>query len=425
MMCARAMATVAALAALAVTVPATADTLALRGATVYVNPTTKLEGATVVVRDGRIAALGPEVAVPDGARVIDASGKIITAGLVDAVSTVGLIEVELEASSVEAGFDRSAPGDDHVHAAYRVSDGYRAASVTIPVARTGGLTSVIAVPRGGLVAGQSAWVSLAATVDPRAATLRDPTAMHAAFGIASMSSAGGSRGLAIERIRELLDDARSYGRDRRAFEQGRTRDFAAARLDLEALQPVVRGELPLAIRANVVSDILAAARVAREDRVRVIIIGGAEAWMAADTLAAASIPVILDPTRNLPTSFDTLHVRNDSARILAAAGVRVTISTLGSAHEARTLRQRAGIAVAYGLPWADALAAITSVPAAIFGFDQVGTLERGKRADLVVWSGDPLELATRAEIVIIGGVEQSLVTHQSRLLDRYRRLAPR
>src|SRR5690606_27025695 len=147
-----------------------------------------------------------------------------------------------------------------------------------------------------------------------------------------------------------------------------------------------------------------------ERRLRIAIAGGAEAWRVAAQLAAAKVPVILDPTANLPSDLGALDVRDDSAAILARAGVPVAISTLGDVQAARTLRQLAGVAVAHGLPWDKALDAITSVPAQLYGARDRGALERGAAADLVVWSGDPLELASQPEVVIIGGVVQSLET---------------
>ena len=198
--------------------------------------------------------------------------------------------------------------------------------------------------------------------------------------------------------------------------------MAAERLDLEALIPVLRGKVPLVIAAERESDIRAALRLAHELKLRIVIEGGTEAWRVAAALAKAKVPVLINPAFNLPRSFDRLQVRDDAAQRLVAAGVEVGITTLGDATQARTIRQLAGLAVANGLSWDDALAALTTVPARAFGVTDRGELKQGLAADLVVWSGDPLELSTRAEVVMIGGVEQSLVTHQTKLLARYRKL---
>lgn len=409
------------LAALALASPAraSAETLAITGGAVYVSPDRLLDRATIVIADGKISAVGPDVAVPRGARVIDARGKVVTAGLIDSACQLGLIEIELEAQSADGRFP-AAP--DPIHAAFRTADAYDPRSAAIPVARTGGVTSVVSGPVGGLLAGQSAWMSLADAARPPA-PLAAPAGMNAALGAAA--AANGSRGHAIELLREVLDDAAQYERNRAAYERNQSRRLAAARLDLEALVPVLRGRLPLVVIAHAESDLRAALALARERRLRLVIAGGSEAWRLADELAAARVPVLLDPSANLPGELMATDVRDDNAAVLAKAGVEVAIATLGEASAVRTLRQLAGIAVANGLPWDKALAAITTVPAAIFGQPSRGLVARGSAADLVIWSGDPLELTTRVETMLIGGVPQALTSHQTRLLQRYRQVPPK
>jgi imidazolonepropionase-like amidohydrolase len=407
-----------ALAALALAAgTAAAQPIAITGATVHPRGGGKLEGATVVIRDGKIAEVGVGVAVPAGARVIDGKGKVVTPGLIDAASQLGLIEIELEASAIDGRFG---PTPVDIHAAYRAVDAYNARSVGIGVARTGGVTSAMTGPVGGLVAGQGAFVSLA---DAATAPIQAPSAMIAALGPRAIAS--GSRGHAAERLRELLDDADVYRKNRGAYERNQARRLAANRLDLEALIPVLEGRLPLVVHAVAEVDIRTVLAIAAERRLRVVIARGTEAWRLAPQLAAARVPVILDPTANLPIDLGALDVRDDNAAILARAGVPVAISTIGDVQQTRTLRQLAGIAVGNGMPWDKALDAITSVPAQIYGIRDRGTLARGAAADLVVWSGDPFELATQPEVVIIGGVVQPLETHQTRLRDRYRTLPKR
>jgi imidazolonepropionase-like amidohydrolase len=401
--------------------PAPTGDLAIVGARVHTEPGTVIEQATIVVRNGRVTAVGANLPVPAGAQRIDATGKVVTAGLIDASTRLGLIEVDLEQSTVEGSFEPA--GADVVHAAYRALDGYNPRSVAIPVTRTGGVTSVVTAPEGGLVSGTGAWAQL---VDPASgdAILSPAVAMYANLGEAGLSSAGGSRAMAVERLRELLTDAVEYGRRRAAYERNQTRPFAAERLDLVALGPVVQGRMPLVVRAHRSSDIRAALRLARELGLRLVIEGGTEAWMLASELAAARVGVILDPAANLPSSFDRVHVRDDAATVLARAGVDVAVSTLGSASNVRMLRQLAGMAIANGLTPEAALAAITTVPAKLFGLDR-GRIRPGAVADLVVWSGDPFELSTRAEHVIIAGKPQSTRTRQTLLLERYRKLPAR
>jgi imidazolonepropionase-like amidohydrolase len=402
--------------------PAAAETIAIVGATVWERPGKKLDNATVVVRDGVIASVGAGAA-PAGATVIDGKGKIVTAGLIAAFTQIGLVEIELEPSSSDGRFDGDGGGDE-VHAAYRARDAYDSRAVAVPVARQGGVTSAVSGPWGGLIAGQSAWFTLADS-DLPAPPVRSPASMNARLGGAAISN--GSRGAAIERLREVLADAQVYGRNRAAYDRNQSRRLAAGRLDLEALQPVLRGALPLVVHADAESDIRAALEIAREFRLKLTIVGGTEAWRVASQLAQAKVAVILDPSLNLPSDLAALDVRDDNATVLAAAGVDVAVVMLdeggrGDPSQARTIRQLAGIAVARGLPWDKALAALTTVPAAIFGVTDRGTVTRGAAGDLVVWSGDPLELSTRAEAVIIGGVVQGTQSHQTRLLEKYRKL---
>jgi imidazolonepropionase-like amidohydrolase len=278
------------------------------------------------------------------------------------------------------------------------------------------VTSAISGPAGGLVAGQAAWVSLDGTAEP----IRFPAAMNAAVG--SGAVAIHSRGYAIERLRELLDDADSYRKNRNAFERNQSRRLAAGRLDLEAMVQVLEGRVLLVVRADSAVDIRALVGIAASRKIKIAIAGGTEAWRVAKELAAANIPVFVDPTQNLPNDLASLDARDDNAARLAAAGVQLAISTLGDQSAIRTLRHIAGVAVANGLPWDRALAAVTSVPAQVFGARDRGIVEPGAIADVVVWSGDPLEVTTRVETVIIGGAVQSLETHQTRLRDRYRKV---
>lgn len=397
-----------------------AEPIAIVGAKVYVKPGQAIDNATVVIDRGRITAVGAGARVPAGAKTIDGKGKVVTAGLIDGISSVGLVGIELEPQSVDGRFPATdAIHADPVHASYQARDGFDPHDVNVAVARAGGVTAVVATPAGGLVSGQSA----AFTLDGSGEPIRAPVAMNVALG-PNAGTAGGSRGKTIELLRELLDDARAFGRDRAGYEKNAKRRMLADRLDLEALQGVLARRVPLIVDAQGEADIRAALRLATEFNVRIVIAGGTEAWRVAKELAAAKVPVLLDPTANLPSDLEASDVHDDAAAVLDKAGVQVAISTLGGSWNARTIRQLAGNAVAHGMTWDHALAAITSVPAAVFGLTGRGTVERGAVADVVVWSGDPLELATGADVVIIGGVVQSLENHQTKLLQRYRRVPP-
>jgi imidazolonepropionase-like amidohydrolase len=412
---------VVALAALLALGPvvARAEPIAITGASIVIKPGTRIEHATIVIDKGKIVDVGAAAKVPAGARVIDGTGKVVTAGFVESVSTLGLIGIDGEPSSVDGRFDATdRVHDDPVHASFEARDGYDPHAVTIPVARAGGVTTVVVAPAGGLVSGQSAVFVLDGSADP----VRAPAAMNAALGADGGGAAGGSRGKSIEMLRELLDDARVYAKDRGAYERNARRKLLADRLDLEALQNVLTGQVPLVVAANSESDIRAALRLATQQKLRLVIASGTEAWRVAAELAKANVAVLVDPTANLPFDLAATDVHDDAAAVLDRAGVQVALSTLGGSWNARGLRQLAGNAVSHGMPWDRALAGVTTVPAATFGLVGRGTLDKGSIADVVVWSGDPFETATAAEHVIISGVEQPLVNHQTRLLDRYRKL---
>jgi len=397
-----------------------AEPIAIVGAKVYVKPGQAIDNATVVIDRGRVTAVGAGVKAPAGATTIDGKGKVVTAGLIDGISSVGLVGIELEPQSVDGRFPATdAVHADPVHASYQARDGFDPHDVNVAVARAGGVTAVVAAPAGGLVSGQSAAFALDGSAEP----VRAPVAMNVALG-PNAGTAGGSRGKTIELLRELLDDARAFGRDRAGYEKNAKRRMLADRLDLEALQPVLARQVLVIIGAQAEADIRAALRLAKEFNVRIAIAGGTEAWRVAKELAAAKVPVLLDPTANLPSDLEASDVDDDAAAVLDKAGVQVGISTLGGSWSARTLRQLAGNAVAHGMAWDRALAAITSVPAAVYSLTGRGTVERGAVADVVVWSGDPLECSTGADAVIIGGVVQSLDNHQTKLLQRYRLLPP-
>jgi len=291
-----------------------------------------------------------------------------------------------------------------------------------------GITTVVIGPAGGLVSGQAAVLDL---VDGSLSDMliRAPVAVVA--HIDDAQSAGvGARGELLLKLRELLEDTRVYARNKAAFERAQTRDFVAGRLDLEAMIPVVEGRLPLVIAADRESDIEAALRLMREYNLKLIIAGGAEGWRVADRLAAAKVPVLTGAMTNIPQSFSSLGSYQENAAMLRRAGVDVVLigdAGTGDAEtfNVRNLKQEAGNAVAYGMSWDDALRAVTLAPARMLGIaDRYGSLEVGKVADVVVWSGDPFEFSSRAEHVLVRGREISTPSRQDLLEQRYRTLPP-
>ncbi|HEX5724705.1 MAG TPA: amidohydrolase family protein [Longimicrobiaceae bacterium] len=409
-------AVLAAAALLAAAAPATAQTIAIEGGTVHTLAGPPIANGTVLIRDGRIAAVGAGVAVPAGAIRIDARGKVVTPGLIETSTNMALTEVGQVGTTNDFRFQDT---QDQVAAAFNVADGINPRSMVIPVTRIAGITTVVSRPSGGLIAGQGIAIDLDGDRVEEMTIRPTPVGMWASVSENARQAGNGSRGGIFMRLREVLEDARAWARNPQAFEQGNTRDFSVSRLDLAALQPVLRGDLPLVVEAHRASDIQAALRVAAEYDLRLIVAGGTEAWMVAGDLARARVPVLVKVLNNLPESFQALGARYENAGLLRRAGVQVAI-TSGETFKAYTIRQEAGNAVAYGLPWDEALRAVTLYPAQIFGIaDRYGSLEVGKVANVVVWSGDPLELLTRVEHVLIRGRAVPLVSRETLLRDRY------
>jgi imidazolonepropionase-like amidohydrolase len=406
------------LLAVAIATSARAQTIAITGGTVYPVSGPKIDGGTVLLRDGMIAAVGADVAIPDGAARVDATGRWVTPGLIHLRTTLGLRL--LDSGGQEETQEDVAEGE--VKAAFNVAEALDPASMTIPVARMEGITSAVAAPSDGLIPGQAALIDLAgARVDEM--LVKAPVAMLADLSEGGKESGGGSRAGAVLRLRRVLRDALEYAQRKEDFRRAQIQPLAATAEDLEALQPVLRGELPLFVIANRRSDIESALRIAGEFKLRIAIYGGVEAWQAAPALVAAKVPVILEPLTDVP-SFDALGARLDNSTLLREAGVAVVAAQSDAAHF-RDLRQAAGNEVRNGMPWAEALRSVTLAAAevALVG-DRYGSLDAGKVGNVVVWSGDPLELSSRVEHLFIRGRAVPLVSRQTELLERYRRLPP-
>ncbi len=392
-----------------------AQTIAITGGTVYPVAGPKVSNATVLIRDGKIAAVGTTVAVPAGASRIDAKGKWVTPGFIDGGGQLGLVEI----AAVEGTREASLRGDS-VAAAFNVAEGINPASTLIPVTRIEGITTALATPSGNLISGQAVLVDLDGSTVERM-LVKSPAGMVVHLNEEAKDQAGGSRAGVAERLRRVWTDALEYSRRRPDYARAQMEPLGAAAADLEALLPVLRGEVPLIAVANRRSDIETALRLAREYQLKLVLSGAAEGWQIADEIARAGVPALVEPLDNIP-SYDALGIRYENAALLAKAGVHVALLEADS-HNARNLRQQAGNAVSYGLPWDQALRAVTLTPAEIFGVaDRYGSLEVGKVANVVVWSGDPFELATSVEHVLIRGRAVPLTSRQTELFERYRRL---
>ncbi|MGI8617783.1 MAG: amidohydrolase family protein [Gemmatimonadaceae bacterium] len=402
-----------------------AQTVAITGGRVFPVSGPVIDNGTVLIRDGKIVAVGADVAVPAGARTIDATGKWVTPGLINSSSQLGLSEI----GSVQSTGDATARGRDQIAAAFTVWEGLNPQSMLIAPARDEGITSVVVVPGGGLIWGQAALITLVEGSLTDLVT-RAPVAMVAQIGNPGQGGSG-SRGEQLLRLRELLEDVRFFRDNRRAFDRAETREFAASRKDLEAMIPVLEGRLPLLVEVDKSSDIEATLRIGREYGLRLMLAGAAEGWMVANQIAAARIPVLTGAMNNIPGSFSSLGRRQDNAALLRRAGVEVLL--IGNAggggadgpFNVRNIKQEAGNAVAYGMSWNDALRAVTLAPAQVFGVgERTGALQAGRDADVVIWSGDPFELSTRVEHVFVRGVERDVRNRQELLTERYKTLPP-
>jgi imidazolonepropionase-like amidohydrolase len=412
-----------------------AGTLAIINARLETVTQGVIESGTLVMSGGRIVALGTSVNVPRDARIIDAGGRTVTPGLIACSTNLAVAEINQIAET------RDDAGGTRISAAFDVQYGVNAWSAQLPVARESGVTHAVISPlvgvaesyddaeehaamRGGgenagaytaLFAGQAAMLRLDASPFP---VMHAKIAMALDLGQAGAQHAGGSRAASIILAKAALADARHYARNRAAHDRGATRTYGLPTFDLEALIPVVEGRTPLLIRVSRAADIRQA--LAREQNVRVILEDAQEAWLVAEEIAAAAVPVLIDPQDDLPRSFELLAARLDNAARLQRAGVTIAIKGSRNFNSLRPIRLNAGVAVAYGLTRDEALRAITLNPARIWGIaDRAGSLEVGKDADVVMWSGDPLEALSYATNVIVGGVEQTAPSRRLRLQERY------
>ncbi|MCK9539988.1 amidohydrolase family protein [Dokdonella sp.] len=400
--------------ALALPLGAAAQDLLIRNATVYTASSHgTLKGADVLIRAGRIAAVGTGLAA-GGASVLDAQGQALTPALFGGITHIGLEEVSGEAATRDAGL---ALGADAHHMVVRpefdVTLAYNPASVLLPVARMGGigftLLSADAGAGGSIVGGQGGIVRLDGSSDPIG-----PRVLFISLGSSAASLTGTSRAgqwLLLDRF-----VAETHGRI--------PVDSPHARLTPEGRR-VMAGYIDrggrIVFRVERAADIRQLLAWSQRHHLEIAIAGGAEAWQLAAQLAAAKVPVFVDPLANLPSDFDQIGATMDNAARLHAAGVEVGFSQAGDAsHNARKLRQLAGNAVANGLPWEAGLAGLTRVPAEAFGVaGQLGSIEVGKRADLVLWNGDPLDVAHTATQIWLGGIALPMRSRQTELRDRY------
>ena len=409
-------------------------TYAITNAKIFTLAGNTIEDGTIVIRDGKIAAVGATVEVPPGAQVIDAKGLQVYPGIFDAITQMGLQEI----GAVSATVDSTETGgyNPDVVAATAVSP----SSEHIPVTRAAGITEVLAVPGssggfdfgggGSVIGGQASAIHLAGwAIDEMlikksaAMVLNWPAIETQTFDFSTFSrkekpytEAKQEYDKQVNELTDWLERARHYSQ---AMEKGSGAKYDRD-LKLEALAPVIRGELPLLVFADRSREIRNAVEFCDKQNLRMILAGGEEAYKVKDLLRSKGVPVILRPTLSLPPEEDDPYDRLLSQPAeLAAAGVKFAFASFDNSF-ARRLGQNAANAVAYGLPYEEALKAVTIYPAQILGLDdRIGTLERGKLANLIVTNGDPLELTTDVKYLFIKGQLTSLDNRHLRLYEKY------
>ena len=403
--------------------PAAAQTYAITNAKILtMTGDAPIERGTVVVRDGRVAAVGAGVTAPAGAQVIDANGGWVTPGIFAGFSRLGIVEVDAVETTNDSRAARS-----KLSAALDITPGVNPRNINIPINRIGGVTRAVVVPRAGadIFAGQGAIIGLGAGED---AITRARAFQYVELGERGAGLAGGSRPAAFAAFREALLEARDLPAGK-GFGAAGLRDSERERADIEALRAVVTGRQPLLVHVERGQDILNVLGLKKEfPALRLVLVGATEGWTVAPQIAAAKVPAIVKPLSNLPDRFETLAATQSNAGRMIAAGVTVAIGEIDDddSRQLRLLPQGAGNLVALaklpgasGLTHAQAMATITRAPADIFGMSEYGRLAPGAVADVVLWSGDPLELASRPTAVMIGGKPQPMTSRQTELRDRY------
>jgi imidazolonepropionase-like amidohydrolase len=403
--------------------PPQAKPIALKGATIHPVSGPDIPSGTIVFDKGKITAIGADAPIPAGADIIDVSGKHIYPGLISANSVLGLIEI----GAARATVDIAESGTINPNA--RAASSINPDSELLPVARANGILTVHAVPEGGIVSGQSAVLRMDGWT-PEEMTVRSPAAMHLRWPDLTINRDHRARksvkdqqkdiDKAVKQIRDSFQTARSYWQARKSGTPGFKSD-----LRWEALMPVFDGKLPLFVHANTMAQIEAALAWAKEAQLKIVLVGGQDAWRMAPQLKESDTPVIITLSTALPSRRDEGYdITFSNAARLHEAGVRFCMAMDGRNSEApheRNLPYEASIASAFGLPKEEALKAVTLYPAQLLGIDdQLGSLQTGKAATLIVTTGDPLDFPTQVEAAYIDGRKIDLTNRQTRLRDKYK-----
>jgi len=368
---------------------------------------------SVVIEDGVIKAMGEAIATPPGARVIELNGAVVTPALFGGLAEFGVREVDSESQT-----DDSTLRLGQMRPEFDPSLAFNPESTALSVSRIEGIGFGVIVPgapysrrgasNGSVISGQTA----IARFDGRGP--RGPHYLSVQLGRTGADLAGGSRAAVYMWLDQAFNEALSNAKDQ-------DDNHVLTPEGRKVMKQLLEHSGTVLLYANRASDIREGVTYALKHKLKPIIVGGAEAWRVSSLLASQHVPVVLDPLTDLPESFDQIGSTMENAARLHKADVAIAFSlTAQDQAMARKLRQAAGNAVAHGLDWDTAMAAITVTPAQIFGVDgEYGRLAVGRRANLTVWSGDPLEMSSLVQSVWLDGHEQSLVTRQTLLRDRY------
>ena len=412
-------------AAALIAAPLAAQTTAITGGKVVIGDgSAPIEGGTVLIRGDRVVAAGANVAIPADAQRIDATGKWVTPGIFAGFSRIGLVEVGAVSQTNDTEADKSV-----FSAALDIQYAVNPFASPISVNRAAGVTRAVVSPDSGssIFGGYGAVIDLGQDENP----ITEARAFQfVELGEAGHRRAGGSRAAAHILFRALLEEARTYARNPAVFDS----DLLKAS-DAKALLPVINGSTKLLVHVESANDILKVLDLRKDfPALDLVLVGANEGWRVAEHIAAAGIPVLASALSDLPYGFEDLSATQSNIGRMKDAGVRVAIGMINDrdAHQLRYSVQYAGNLVALtkvpratGLTWDEAFAAISSVPAEIMDMGgQLGSLKAGRKADVVIWTGDPLELSTQVEKVMIDGVDQSLSNRQMRLRDRYSNPTP-
>ncbi|MBJ6120196.1 amidohydrolase family protein [Sphingomonas mollis] len=408
-------------AAALIAAPVSAQTIAITGGTVAIGDGSQpITGGTVVIRDGRVVAAGSGVAVPAGAQIVDATGKWVTPGIVAGIGSLGLVDV----GGVQESNDSRARTSPF-NAGLDVSTAINPHGVIIGNERAGGVTRAIVADdaAGSIFAGQGAIIDLGDDPDP---ITRPRAFQYVELGEGGADRAGGSRPAAYAMLFDAFAQAADFRRNPAGFD-GRSTDSLLKRADAEALLPVLDGRMPLVVHVERASDIRQVLTLPRRyPGLKLILAGAAEGWMVAPEIAAARVPVMASAIADLPASFEQLAATESNVGRMTRAGITVGVLADGRGGEhgvtqfAGNLVAIARVPGATGLDWGQAFATITSKPAQVMGMDgEIGSLRAGRRADVVLWDGDPLELSSAPVSVLIDGRAQPMSSRQRRLRDRY------